>query len=116
MVKGLRSLGLVGLLAVVGCADPVIGRWECDQDDVCGDIEFEIKDDLTGDGDGTFNDGVNTFNCNFDVDATNTGDSNYDMEVTFTGSCSGADKVDDNCRLSDGILDCDDFGEYRKQD
>lgn len=117
MSKSLFGLSAVALVSLVGCGDPIVGHWDCDVDDECGDAEFDVKDDLTGDGDGTFNDGVSSFNCNYDIDVTNTGSDNYDLEVTFTGSCSAADKVKDTCRItSDGLLECNDFGTFRKRD
>ena len=116
MGSAFRLLGVVALASLTGCADPIIGKWECSNDDKCGDLEFEIGDDLKGDGDGTFNDGVNSFNCNFDVEVEPGSDSNYNVEVSFTGQCSAADKFDDDCRLDGDTLDCDDFGEYERAD
>ena len=56
--KRLFGLGAVAFLSLAACGDPIVGHWDCDDDDKCGDAAFDVKDDLTGDGDGTFNDGV----------------------------------------------------------
>jgi hypothetical protein len=90
------------LLALVGCGDPIIGRWERDEA-IAGCDErprFEVLDDHTGFGDYCA--------CDFDFHVEDRGDDRYRFDVDFDGVCSLADGRYDCDLVTEDLLDCGD--------
>jgi hypothetical protein len=109
--QGLRALGTIGFLLLVGCGDPIVGDWEAEEESFgCGTDDFSVEDDLTGKG--TLH-VVNTegacLACDFDLELENTGDGQYEGTVEMEEcSCNGDDKFDVECDIADDgeSLDC----------
>ena len=97
-------------LFLLGCGDPIVGRWEGDDPTVCAPgrtdrVEFEIQDDYRGSGD--------VCSCNFDFDIEERSSGRYRVDIHFSGVCFAVDGVYD-CELirDDSALDCDQLGVF----
>lgn len=99
---------------LVGCKDPVVGKWEAEVETACllggtDRLEFEIEPDLTGEGD--------VCGCDFDLVVTNKGDGEYEAEVDYDANCLLGD-VEVDCEISSSgdDLDCENVGEFDRAD
>jgi len=92
---------------LVGCKDPVVGKWEGENAGSCGRDDFEVEDDLTGSGTTNVpNTDGDCLSCDFDLELENDGDGDgeYSGELEFdTCECNGDKKFDVECEIdSDG--------------
>jgi len=98
-------LACLGLSMLVGCKDPVVGKWEGENAGSCGRDDFEVEDDLTGSGTTNVpNTQGDCLSCDFDLELENDGDGEYSGELEFeTCECNGDKKFDVECEIdSDG--------------
>lgn len=105
------SLSAALVVAAGGCADPIIGDWEAEEESFgCGTDDFSVEDDLSGKG--TLH-VVNTegacLACDFDLELESKGDGQYEGTIEMDEcSCNGDKKFDVECDLADSgeSMDC----------
>lgn len=96
----------VGVVSLVGCADPLEGNWEA-KDDSDVDLEMEASDDGYR-GDGHIYACVDVDGesycvlCPFEFEAEESGDREWEVSGEFTGECSDFGEFDGiECELND---------------
>ena len=93
-----------------GCADPIEGRWEGEDEFACGvgsrdRVEFTIDDELRGEG--------SYCSCDFTFAADPRDDGAYRLDIDFDGACFIDDgKYDCDLERDDERLDCGPLGDY----
>ncbi len=103
-------LAAFGLL-LLGCQDPLLGRWEADNEKVLLVIEESSEADYEGEGrvylcpEGS-TDGCRL--CTFAFEVTDRGGDVYEFEGDFVGKCKAFGEYDDfECNLVEGDLECE---------
>jgi hypothetical protein len=104
-----RYLPFVVALVASGCTDPLVGRWEGDEEIFCGAstdrVEFEVDDELRGSGE--------YCDCEFTFVADARGDETYRLDVDLDGICFVEDgKYDCDIERDGERLDCGPLGDY----
>ena len=103
------ALVLAAATVLVGCADPLEGRWQGTDNTVCGrPTVFEVDSDLFGRG--------SSCGCDFSFGVVTQTSDLYIVDIDFAGVCFVGDGTY-NCLLAnDDFLDCDELGEYIRVD
>jgi hypothetical protein len=95
-------------LALAGCADPIVGRWE-GKDDSTVDLDVQAADDgYRGDGHIYLCNDSDCFLCSFDFDAKDEGDGRLEIEGRFTGNCSEVGSFEGiECEVDGDEMECE---------
>ncbi len=99
-------LACIGVVSLVGCGDPLVGKWESkDDSDVDLDIE-EVDGGYRGDGhinacveiEGEYYCAI----CPIEFEAEESGDNEWEVSGEFTGECAELGSFDGiECELND---------------
>jgi hypothetical protein len=108
-IHGSALAVILATAALVGCTDPVVGRWEGDELQ-CGlggrdRVTFDVDDELRGDGE--------YCECEFSFDVDPRGGESYRFDIDFDGPCFVDDgKYDCDLERDGERLDCGRLGDY----
>jgi hypothetical protein len=105
----LRRTALMLALGAVGCSEPLIGSWQGEERNACGQYDdFSVDDELTGSGSLWLPTSAGECTeCSFELEMEAKGKGTYEGALDSANcACDGVTTADVRCTLKDDELDC----------